>query len=455
MKKTIIIIVLVMILTVGLTMFSGCDDSYDLVYTSWNLSTKEVNNIERKMVSAFEEKYKVKIKIEENISLAAYDDSITGLAAKGELPDVFMLSNMNYGLSNQYLMDISTLIKDDNEWSSIPKPIEEAVHWGEGVYAVPFAMHMMGYFINTNMFADNNVAELTANSTYEQFLSVAKQFSSKVTDGKIGLSNENTILEWYPSYKDTKLGWFSWDGEKYNLDSEAFKEGVAKTKEMRQNTYTYDSLSEETRGKYFEGIDGYTMLWDQGRLAMRWGYTFEIPDMLSKNGGEFNIKFIGVPGERTPLVGDYVGISSTCKNPTLAYQFSKWMSFGSEGMAKRLELDTESKENNTLPLTTNKVAVKAYFDKYLMVDGLEELYTTLDKGIVEGVKVIPGYNRSRWLALTGLPLGDAKNCNIGALLDACWFGTETYADYAIQLNTLANKQYQKAIKDYADLYGRK
>ncbi|MEG2158723.1 MAG: hypothetical protein RRY18_02470, partial [Clostridia bacterium] len=123
MKKTIIIIVLVMILTVGLTMFSGCDDSYDLVYTSWNLSTKEVNNIERKMVSAFEEKYKVKIKIEENISLAAYDDSITGLAAKGELPDVFMLSNMNYGLSNQYLMDISTLIKDDNEWSSIPKPI--------------------------------------------------------------------------------------------------------------------------------------------------------------------------------------------------------------------------------------------------------------------------------------------------------------------------------------------
>lgn len=437
---------------IGLTACSP-DDEYDLTYASWNLSTAAENNIERRMVAAFEKEFNVKVKIEEGIAQGAgYNDSLTGLAAQDSFPDVFMLSTLDYGLSSGYLADISSFTSADADWNKIPAGIEGAVHYGQGIYAVPFAMHMMGYFVNTSLLEEYNVAELSVSPSYADFLNAIEKLSSKVTEGVIGLSHESTLFEWYPALEDPDLGWFSWDGEKYNLDSTAFINGIAKTKEMRDNHYTYDSLSEETRAEYFEGIDGYTALWDQGRLGIRWAETYSIPDMLLKSNGEFNIKFIGVPGGRTPIVGDYLGISATCKNKELAYKFAKWMSFSPAGITQRFALDTSGEQNNTLPLTTDADVIAAYFEKYQTVDGLRDVFSTLSNGIVEGVKVVPGYTRSRWNAMTGIAVGETANSSIGALIDQCWNGPLTYRDYANNLNVLANKQYQNAIADYDENY---
>lgn len=460
MKKTALLVVVVMLLIVVCGVFSACDSTeYDLVYATWNLGNEADNNIERQMIKVFEEKYDVKIKIEETINLSAYDDSIRALAVKNKMPDVFMLSNINFGLKERYVSNISDLVTADTtgDWDNIPNPIEEAVHFKNGIYAVPFAMHMMGYFVNVDLLEDYNLDGFLDNEiTWDSFYNVVKEMANHKNEGVIGLSHESTILEWYPASVNENYGWFTWDGTEYHLDSTEFSDAIAKTADIRANKYSYDSLTEEDRAENFEGVDGYTTLWDMGRLAIRWGYTYEIPDMLDKNGGEdgFEIRFIGVPGGRTPIVGDYLAISNTCQNRELAYKFAKWMSFDPEGIRERISRDTDV--TNTLPITVDQTIVNEYFEKFDSVDGIKDKYDSLNSGIVEGVKVVPGYNRSRWLATTGLSLtvdaDTVSNVQIGQLLDWCWLGKLSYADYKVDCDKLADKQYGKAIAEYEDFY---
>ena len=454
-KKLSLLIAAALASLTVMTGLSACAESYDLVYATWNLGTESANNIERQMIAAFEEKYAVKIRIEENVSLSAYDDSIRALAVRDSLPDVFMMSNINFGLSERYASDISDLVAADTsgDWNNIPAPIEEAVHFKSGIYAVPFAMHMMGYFVNVDLLEDNNLDSfLDGEITWDSFYNVVRTMASLKSEGYIGLSHESTIFEWYPSSVNENYGWYTWDGEEYHLDSEEFIRGIELTQDLRTNKYTYDSLTEEDRAGAFDGIDGYTMLWNQGRLAIRWGYSYEVPDMMQN--ANFDIQFVGVPGGRTPIVGDYLAISTTCQNRDLAYQFAKWMSFDPAGIRERIARDKDV--TNTLPLTTDQTLIDEYFNKFDAVDGLKEAYDTLENGIIECVKVVPGYTRSRWTALTGLTLNvdgeQVNNSNVGQLIDWCWTGKLTYRDYSDDVDALADKWYGDTIATYEQFY---
>ena len=127
------------------------------------------------------------------------------------------------------------------------------------------------------------------------------------------------------------------------------------------------------------------------------------------------------------------------------------MSFSPKGIMKRIELDN-TRMPNTLPLITDDSVIEAYYDKYTSVSGILEKYDSLDKGIVQSVKVVPGYRLARWDYKTGIQItkdGETiENCNIGQLLDACRTGEATLADYANQINAFANQQYAAAVAKY-------
>lgn len=446
--------------TTAIAVFPACGKSEpDLVYGNWNLSTEAVNNVERQMIKEFEKLNNVKIQIEESLvgTGNAYDDTVVGLAMKNKLPDVFMISNMNFGLEKKFVSEISDLVNADasGDWNKIPKPIEEAVHFKSGIYAVPFQMHMMGYFANMDLLAEKGLTKkLNGEFTYEVFEDIVKSMSNYKTSGIMGLSHENTVFEWYPASVNADYGWYTWDGAKYHLDSQEFKDGMAKTAALRTGGYTYDSLSEVDRNSYFEGVTGYVSLWDNGKLALRWGQTYEVPDMIKNS--DFDKKFLGVPGGRTPIVGDYVAISNTCKNRELAYKFAKWMSFDPAGIKKRIAL--ESEVTNTLPVSTDSAVISEYFTKFTSIEGLEEAFSALDNGIVECTKVVPGYNRARWKATTGISITDGVtgdtigDAEVGKYIDQCWLGYYNYADKATELNTLANSTYTAAIKKFESYY---
>lgn len=443
---------------VSVTFLAGCEPAgpdYDaqLTYVNWNLDTKEKNNLERRLIKAYEEKTNVKINIVENINTAAYEDAIAAMASKGNMPDVFMLTNMTFGLENQYLLDIKQYADEDDDWSKIPLPIEEATHYFDGIYSIPFAMHMMGYFVNEELLDTYNIAPLDVSPTYTEFKNTVTALK-KPNDGVMGLNFENTIFEWYPSSLNEDLKWFTFDGEKYNLTSDEFATAMSETAYLRANKMTFDSLTAEEREAM--GYDDVVEFWNDGKLGLRWGQTYEIPNINEKSSS-FDKSFIGTPGGVTPIIGDYLGISPTCEEPEYAYDFARYMSFGTEGILKRLELDTNNDEFSSLPLTTDEDVIDEYF-KTSRIGGLEEVFATIDNGIVEGVKVIPGYINSRWNRRVGQTTtitvdGESiTNPKIGQVIDQCWLGNLTWASYAQGLEDVANAAYQSALQRFENLY---
>ncbi|MBH0166894.1 extracellular solute-binding protein [Fictibacillus sp. 7GRE50] len=161
---------------------------------------------------------------------------------------------------------------------------------------------------------------------------------------------------------------------------------------------------------------------------------------------DFDYDFIGIPGGRTVVANDYMGISKNTKHPKEAYLFSKWMSFGKEGYLKRIDIAAEKgKVLNGVPVTTDQDVLDAYFELQDL-PGVRSAFDNLDNAIVEPVKAVPGYVQSRWEAPTGVSISEQPNANIHSLLEASIKGEIKLEDYLSQINNLANAKYEEAKK---------
>lgn len=420
------------------------EEKITITFASWNLGTAEENNIERQMIKAFEESHpNIKIQPAENVDYSKYGDSLTALASAGKLPDAFMLNTIPWGIENEWLLNIKEYASKDPEWANIPKPLEQATHVGDGIYAIPTGMYFMGYFVNDDLFAQANVPSLSFAPSWDDFIKAVKTMN-KPQEGIIGLAEEVQIPDYYPAQVNPKLGWYTWDGQAYHLDDPAFIDAVKKAKELFQGKYVYDSLTDQQKAKY--NAKWYGDVWNQGKIAIRWDGTWAVRDYSKLN---FKFRFIGVPGNRIPVVGDYIGISKATKYPEQVYEFVKFMTFAKEGILKRMELNKDG-SYTSLPLTTDQTILDQYFAQ-TPYEGLKEAYEQVANGIVEGVKVVPGYVNSRWTAPTGIKAQGKDNANIGDVIWDTMRGTTKIEDYAAQLNKLANDEYQKAAQNIKEL----
>lgn len=467
--------------TTSETTTSKSDGGYDLTYRSWDYGTVKLNNAERQLVKAFEEANNVKINIVENPGSGEnYWINIAASVTKNTAADVFMTPNLDYPLASEYALDLSSLTSKDDEWSTIPSSISDAVKFKSGIYAIPCRLNMAGYFLNMSIADEYNMSDLSYTSSFDDVKSLLDKVKNK--QSYVGLNYVDKLYELLPSAYDNKLGYFTWDGEKYNLDSDAFKSSIAMAKGIYDSKESFDGLSESQRNLVGNGSlnsDGMDVdAWDKGYMALRYGFTYEIPDMLSKNP-QFEVKFLGNPGGKTPLIGDYYCIYKNTKNPELAYKFAKWMSFGKEGMLKRFDLYSKSEvagyHSNTLPLTNDKDVLDKYFELFpdsyenytgegIVIQDVRKTYETLaTSSMPEGVKVVPGYNQSRWKAKTGLsvtisnpsdPANPTKyeNAEIGQYLDACVKGNGNLNENISAINTLANKEYTDWLNKYGVKY---
>lgn len=447
MKKRFLSVLLAA--TLAGTLLAGCKsggektadkpaEKITLTYVNWNLGKPEENNLERRMIKAWNDANpNVQVVVDESMDYSKYQESLTASASAGKLADVFALPNIPFGLTNEWLANISDIASKDDQWSKMPKPIEQATHYGKGVYAVPSGMFFEGYFVNDDLFQKNNADALKFAPTQDEFWNAVKA-NSKPAANILGISESLQVVDWYPSSVNNNLGWFTFDGSKYNLDSAEFKAGINKAKEILANKYSFDALTDDQKTKINAKWHG--DVWNQGNVAVRFDGTWSTTD-FSKQA--FKSRFIGLPGGRTVLVGDYLGISKSTKNAKAAYDFVKFMSFGKDGILKRIELGTQDNSFNSLPLSTDKEVLDKYFAAF-KYEGIKEAYDTIDKGIVEGVKVVPGYVPSRWEAQTGIKAGDKDNANIGQVIEATFKGNLKIEDVAAQLNKLANDEYTKA-----------
>lgn len=418
---------------------SSNEEKIVISYANWNLGTEEENNLERRMILRYmEENPNVTIKIAENIDTAKYLESLTTAAAAGNLPDVIMLENIPTPLANEWLLDLTPFVESDEDWSKIATPVVESTKHNGNPYAMPAGQFFLGYFINQDLFEKENIRELEFGYSLEDFENSVKSLTS-LNKGMIGLEDEISMIDWYAGILNDELGWFTWDGEKYNLDSQDFKESIHKINELSKNGYVYSALSPEEQ-QNFKGTNGFEV-WMEGEVAFKYDGTYAADGMKDF---AFDTKFIGLPNSKTVIVNDYMGISKNTENAEEAYKFAKWMTFSKEGTLARIEIAEENDlVYGSLPIINDSELLERYFE-YNMIDGVEEVYDSIDNAIVETFKSTPGYADSRWHATTGLKVGDRENITIGDLVFDCVRGTSKIEDYATQINELANQKFEDA-----------
>ena len=435
----------------------------ELIYRSWDLGTETQNNEERQLVQAFEKAYNVSVKIVENPGSGnGYWDGIVASYINGiDLADVVMVPNLDWPLANEFLLNIKEYAEKDAEFAKVPSSIRDACTLKSGIYAVPARMNLQGYFINTTLVegvlgvrTDN----IDCNSGYEKIENIINKAATN--NSVVGLDSPAHFIDTMASVLDEtgEMGYFTWDGANYHLDSEAFITGVQKARDLFDAKKTLDAYDEDMRLEL--GLDPENDpkvdAWNKGKLAMRYGYTYEIPDMIENDTLNNSYKFVGNPGGKITIVGDYYGISKTTKEPELAYEFAKWMSFGREGFSKRMDLYAEKGTVNSLPLTDDDSLIEKYFELFgssSLMSGLEDAYEYIQsKSMVEGVKVVPGFLSARQNKKTGITVGEAENLTMFEILNLCVVGGLNIADYAEGLNTIANNTYSKWMDEYGVLY---
>jgi multiple sugar transport system substrate-binding protein len=409
-------------------------------YTNWNLGTEEENNLERQMIAAFEEKYPhINIEIDDSIDTKKYVESLAAAASADSMPDVFMLSQVAQAVANDWVLDVNDLVADDEDYAKIADVVTESVTYSGKTRALPVAQHFFGYFVNKDLFNKANLDYPELGMTLDEFQNAIKS-TTDVNAGVIGVLNPFSIPDWYPAAVSDSLGWFTYNEGKYDLDSKEFINGIKLTETLIQNNYSFETLSDEQKAN-FNGENPHDT-WVQGGVALKFDGSWALGGFSDTL--DFEWDFAGVPGGRTFLTNDFMGISSTTEHPEEAYTFVKWMSFGKEGFLKRIELaDKAGTFVSSLPIINDQEVLDAYFER-LEVPGIRLAFENLDNAVIEPFKTTPGYVESRWQAPTGVAIGDNANATIGNIIDSAIRGQVKYEDYAKQVNELANKKYEEA-----------
>ncbi len=443
MKPTakLISLVLLLMLTIGLTSFVVNAQSVTLRYANWNLGTEEENNIQRQLVAAYVEAHPdVTVEFVDMSGDGRWDEKLTNLAARGELPDVWMADNAPYYVQNSWAADLTDLVQGDADWQNVPPVLQAAVTYSGSVLGLPAAQFVMGYFVNHDLFEAANLDAPQYGASAEDFLAAATALTN-VQQGILGLDEMEFILGWYPSTQDSNLRFFGFDGAHMNYNSAAFKAAVNTTIEMQP--HTWQGLSDEQKTAF--ASQGPWELFLNQESGVRWDGGWAIPGYAQN--ATFNWDFLGIPGGNQAMVTDILVVSATTPDLAAAYDFAKWMSFSSEGYATEAELAMAGGVVPTrMPVSVTPESIDLYMSFVGEKAGLRQALENLDNSLVESLaKIVPGYINARWEGKPGIDIGEDLDVNMWYMFNFVAAGTYKYEDFSAQLEEFANKILDDAL----------
>jgi len=382
--------------------------SVTIRYANWNLGTEEENNLQRQLVAAYAEANPdVTIEFVDMSGDGSWDEKLTNLAARGELPDVFMANNTPYYIQNGWAADLTAMVEGDEDWANVPLVLTDAVTYSDSVMGLPSAQFVMGYFVNQDLFEAANLDAPAYGVSVEDFIAATTSITD-VQQGVLGLDEMEFILGWYPNSQDSNLGWFSFDGTNMNYNSEAFKDAIDTALELQP--HTWQGLSEDQMTAFT--AQGPWELFLNQESGVRWDGGWAIPAYAEN--ATFNWDFIGTPGGNQAMVTDILVISSSSENMEAAYDFAKWMSFSSEGYTTEASLATDAGAVPTrMPVTVTPETIDLYMGFVGDLPGLRMALENLDNSIVESLaKIVPGYINARWEGRPGIDIGENLDVNM-------------------------------------------
>ncbi|MFG6150148.1 ABC transporter substrate-binding protein [Halobacillus sp. B23F22_1] len=423
---------------------SGSNENSDgvtITIASWAFGSEGETNLNRMMIDAFMEEHPdINVEIDESIS-DPWEESLASAASGGEMPDVFSIAHVPTGIANDWMMDVSEFVEEDEEYDLLPETVREAITYSDSVYSVPSSQNILGYFVNEDLYEQANLDVPSLGMSIDEFETAVSDITN-VNQGVIGLNEANAIPEWYPASASDEMGWYTFN-DGFSLDSNEFISGIDLANNINTNGYAYATLSEDEMAN-FNGEDA-NEVWMNNGIGIRWDGTWAIG--VYEQNADFEWDFVGIPGDRTVITHDFYGLSSSTEHPEEAYELAKWMGFGKDGYMKRMELADEEEDVSLsgVPLITDEEVLDAYFER-VDVPGLEEAYENIENAVIEPFKTTPGYGQARWEAPTGVSVGDESNATMGQLIDASVSGEENIENYASQINDLANQKYEEELE---------
>jgi ABC-type glycerol-3-phosphate transport system substrate-binding protein len=403
-------------------------------YANWNLGTEEENNLQRQLVAAYMEANPgVTIEFVDMSGDGSWEEKLTNLAARGELPDVFMANNTPYYIENGWVADLTDIVADDPDWATIPQVLRDAVTYDGRVLGLPSNQFIMGYFINQDLFEAANLDAPTYGVSVEDFFATTSALTD-VQQGVLGLHEFGPIMGWYASTQDSNLGWFSFDGTYMNYNSDAFRNAVDVA--VENLPHTWQGLSEAQRAT-FTSQGPWELFLNQEAGAV-WEGGWALPAYAQN--ANFNWDFLGIPGGNQAMVVDILVVSSTASDIAAAYDFARWMSFSSESYALEAELAAAAGiVPSRMPISVTPESIDLYMSFIGERPGLRQALENLDASLVESLaKIVPGYINARWEGRPGIDVGDNTDVNLGFIFDNVMSGDFKFEDLAAQLEEFAN-----------------
>lgn len=438
----LISIALLLVLSISLMSFGAPANAQSVTirYANWNLGTEEENNLQRQLVAAYTEAHpEVTIEFVDMSAEGGWEGNLTNLAARGELPDVFMANNTPFYVQNGWVADLTEMVENDPAWADVPQVLKDAVTYSDRVLGLPSAQLVMGYFVNQDLFEAANLDAPVYGVSADDLFAAATALTD-IQQGILGLHEMEPILGWYPSTQDSNLNWFGFDGAYMNYNSDAFKAAVDTALEMRP--HTWQGLTDDQKTAFT--AQGPWELFVNQEAGAVWEGAWAIPNFVEN--ATFNWDFVGIPGGNQAVVADIIVVSTTASDPEAAYDFAKWMSFSSEGYATEAELAAAAATvPSRMPVSVNAESIDLYMSFVGDHPGLRQALENLDNSLVESLaKIVPGYINARWEGKPGIDLGENLDVNLGFIFGNLASGSFQYTDYAPQLEEFANNILDEA-----------
>ena len=428
----------------------GKDERPVLSYLAWNLGASEDDSLERRMLKAFQAAHpEINLVILEVPAApdgrpGSYESYINTLAARQSLPDVYMYTSIPDATARGWTRDVTSYTGADKDFARVNQVLRENAQINGRVYGIPSAVHFYGMAVNLSIFDELNVEPLGFNYTLDQLRTKIGQVTTNKYKGIDIFDVEN----WGPAVLDPSLGFATFDGKGYHFSSPAFAQVI----NMYRNIITRNQTGNQ------EFIDPASWLppgphwaWGEGYIAFQYEASWAVQTFVS---GErpYKADMLPLPGQKVVLVPDYIFIGAETKLPDLAYELARWMTYGEAGQKKRVEFAKAGNFIwNGVPLCPGAFPeVDNFFlSGYRQLPSFVKIYQMLQQnpksGILEGFKVVPGFNRSRHEADTGvlgMAHGRRKSLTMGELITAIIRGDFQLADYASEMDRIANNEYR-------------
>jgi len=385
-------------------------DRITLTYANWNLGAHWDNPLELRMLQSFTDAHPhITVEIDYNIT-TPWMTSISAAAYENRLPDVFMVDDLSAKVSHGWLLDVTDQAWGDLDFFDLPHIVQGATMIGGSVYALPFAQNIQGYFVNRDLFRSLGMEAPTFGISTGDFINAVRG-ATNLNHPSIGLNHAFSFVDWYPGAVNPQMGFFAFDGTGFALNSQEMQEAVRLAAELHYEGYAFYSIPSAQVSAHFPS--GYDLgAFRDGQMAMFYGETSEFMDIML-NQVPFEWDFIGAPGGRSIITLDIIGVSANTNHPEEAYLLAQWMGHGTEGNLRRLQYAQELGITiGDMPVTQNRQVLDILW-QMIPAPSLMEVYASMDRVLIDGLRILPGYMQARRSAPTGIAIPGTHHTNAG------------------------------------------